>query len=404
MKEHGVILSQPVSQPSWNPLKCRGTDLPLNLTIMVKALAIVVLLVNHVKILPDPWLPFIPGLDSIPPLLFQRTLQIAFLICAVAIVFNRRVRLASLVLGSTMLLAVVSSKAYYGNNKTFCGLMFFLAGLYKPGGPNFIRWQLAITYFGAGLNKALDGDWHSGVFFENWAVNRLHQPWYIALDSKLPPLFLARFMCWTTIVTELATVPCLLLPSVQYWAVLANIFFQSSLLLFTGTTFTLFFYSMTAASLAFFTWPSDPVSVFYDPGQKMTRRLRSFFSAWDMDRLFSWIPHGSAHSAREFPASADGRSSFVVVVGNKVYSGFRAARMMILLNPITYLVLASSIALGDLFGDAALYRRLIVGTSLVLLMPPLAWVADKLVESGRSQTAVPLSSADIRATGAGNKS
>ena len=34
-------------QTSWNPLKCRGTDLPLNLTVMVKVLAIVVLLVNE---------------------------------------------------------------------------------------------------------------------------------------------------------------------------------------------------------------------------------------------------------------------------------------------------------------------------------------------------------------------
>src|SRR5689334_19025170 len=141
----------PTTEPSWNPLKCRGTDLPLNLTILVKVLAIVVLLVNHVRILPDPWLPFIPGLDRIPPLLFQRTLQTVFLLSAIAIVFNRRVRLASLLLGATMLLAVVSSKAYYGNNKTFCGLMFFLAGLHQSGGYNFIRWQLAITYFGAGL-------------------------------------------------------------------------------------------------------------------------------------------------------------------------------------------------------------------------------------------------------------
>src|SRR4051794_15353805 len=138
------------TSPSWNPLSCRGTDLPLNLTVMVKVLALVVILVNHVRILPDPWLPFVPGLDLLPPALFQRTLQTVFLISAVAILSNRRVRLFSLLLGCTMLAAVVSSKAYYGNNKTFCGLMFFLAGLYKPGGPNFFRWQLAITYFGAG--------------------------------------------------------------------------------------------------------------------------------------------------------------------------------------------------------------------------------------------------------------
>src|SRR5215831_9061919 len=168
-------------KPSWNPLRFTGTELPTQLLILVKVLALVVLLVNHVRILPDPWLPFIPGIDWLPPALFQRALQTAFVTSALALLFNRRVRVASLVLGSTMLLAVVSSKAYYGNNKTFCGLMFFLAGLYQPGGYNFIRWQLAITYFGAGLNKALDADWHSGVFFENWAVNRLQQPLYIAL-------------------------------------------------------------------------------------------------------------------------------------------------------------------------------------------------------------------------------
>src|SRR3954447_493539 len=303
------------SRPSWNPLKFRGTELPTELLILVKVLALVVILVNHVRILPDPWLPFVPGLDLLPPALFQRTLQTVFLISAFAILFNRRVRLFSLLIGSTMLVAVVSSKAYYGNNKTFCGLMFFLAGLYKPGGPNFFPWQLAITYFGAGLNKALDPDWHSGVFFENWAVNRLHQPWYIALDSILPSLVLAKFMCWTTILTELGTVPCLLIPSLQYWAVLANIFFQATLLLFTGTTFTLFFYSMTACSFAFFAWPAEPVTVFY-----RSDRLKQFFSAWDVDGLFRWVPQDRVVEQIQ------------VNTGDRTYSGFRAIRMLFLLN------------------------------------------------------------------------
>src|SRR3954462_1488336 len=172
------------SRPSWNPLKFRGTELPTELLILVKVLALVVLLVNHVRILPDPWLPFVPGIDRLPPLLFQRTLQSVFVVSALAILFNRRVRLASLALGATMLAAVVSSKAYYGNNKTFCGLMFFLTGLYVPRQqPWALRCQLGITYFGAGLNKLLDPDWQTGVFFENWAVHRLHQSWYIALDS-----------------------------------------------------------------------------------------------------------------------------------------------------------------------------------------------------------------------------
>ena len=282
------IDTQQSSKPSWNPFRCSGVDLPVNLAILVKVLALVLLITNHVRLLPDPWLPFIPILDRVPPALFQRTLQTVFVLSALAIVFNRSIRRAALVLGAAMLLAVVSSKAYYGNNKTFCGLMLFLAGLYQPGGPPFLRWQLALTYFGAGLNKALDGDWHSGVFFENWAVNRLHQPLYIALDSMLPPLVLAKFMCWSTIITELATVPCLLIQRLYYWGILANIFFQSNLLLFTGTTFTLFFYGMTAASLAFVTWPSGSIPVLYNPRNKFGQGARRFFEPWDLDGRFLW--------------------------------------------------------------------------------------------------------------------
>jgi len=344
--------------PFWNPLKCNGTDLPTNLTVMVKVLALVLLITNHVRILPDPWLPFIPAIDLIPAALFQRTLRTVFVISALAIVFNRRIRLSSLILGSTMLLAVVSSKAYYGNNKTFCGLMLFLAGLHKTGGPNFIRWQLAITYLGAGLNKLVDADWHSGVFFQNWAVNRLQQPWYIALDSRLPSMLLARFICWTTIVTELGIVPCLFISRLNALAIAANVLFQASLLLFTGATFTLFFYSMTAASLGLVTWPASPVSVFYDP----TSALAKFFAAWDLDRRFLWTKSQSALGLH-------------VVVGDTVYRGFRAFQMILLLNPITYFAIASAIAVGDLTGSAALYRRLIVAASLLLLMPPVSLVS-----------------------------
>jgi hypothetical protein len=351
------------SNISWNPFRCSDLDLPVNLAILVKVLALVLLVTNHVRLLPDPWLPFIPLLDRFPPTLFKWTLQIVFVVAAVSILFNRSIRRASVVLGAVMLIAVVSSKAYYGNNKTFCGLMLLLSGLYQPGGPPFLRWQLALTYFGAGLNKALDGDWHTGVFFENWAVNRLHQPWYIKLDAMLPPMVLARFMCWSTIVTELATVPCLLIPRLYYWAVLANIFFQSSLLLFTGTTFTLFFYSMTAASLAFVTWPAGSISVLYNPRSSFGQRTRQFFQGWDLDRRFLWT---------------ESQRRLELQTGDTVHKGFRAVRMMMLLNPVTYFVIAGSIAaLDNIPGDTALFRRLIAGTALILFMPPLAWLLDK---------------------------
>ena len=190
--------------PSWNPLRCGGTALPVNLLIMAKAIAIALLLTNHVRLLPDPFLPFVPALDRIPPLLFQRTVQLVFIASAVTLIFNRSVRLSSFLLGMSIILSVVASKAYYGNNKTLCGFIFFLTSLYQPGqSPWMLRLQLVIVYFGAGLNKILDPDWRSGIFFENWAANRLHERMYLALVPLLPHLALAKLMSWFTILTEL---------------------------------------------------------------------------------------------------------------------------------------------------------------------------------------------------------
>ena len=365
-------LNPAAPRASWNPLKFTGTELPTELLILVKVLALVVLLVNHVRILPDPWLPFVPGIDHLPPALFQRTLQTVFVACALALLFNRRVRLSSLVLGATMLLGVVSSKAYYGNNKTFCGLMFLLTGLYAPGGKAWaLRWQLGITYFGAGLNKLLDVDWHSGVFFENWAVQRLRQPWYMALDSVLPPMVLARIMCWTTIVTELAVVPAIFISRLHCWAVYANILFQSGLLFFTGTTFTLFFYSMSAASLAFVTWPAAPLTVRYDSESGLVDGIRKVLQFCDADGRFRW--------------QAQPRTSgwLHLSIGDKVHTNFRALRMIVLLNPLTYLAIAGSIAAAADAPSAAAYRRIVVGSCLVFLMPPLASLLDR-ISTGKS--------------------
>jgi hypothetical protein len=231
-----------------------------------------------------------------------------------------------------------------------------------------LRWQLGITYFGAGLNKLLDGDWHTGVFFENWAVNRLHQPWYIALDSWLPAMLLARLMCWTTIVTELGVVPAIFIPRLYSWAVYANILFQAGLLLFTGTTFTLFFYSMSAASLAFVTWPAGPLTVQYDGACGFAGRVRKFIQLWDLEGMFLWTPRHSVARA----------SWLYLAVGNKTYSGFRALRMIVLLNPLTYLAIAGVIAAVPELPGSALYRRVLVGSCLFLLMPPLAWIADTI--------------------------
>jgi hypothetical protein len=59
--------------------------------------------------------------------------------------------------------------------------------------------------------------------------------------------------------------------------------------------------------------------------------------------------------------------------------------MLLLLNPVTYLIITAGIAACESFKFAPLVRRVIVTFALILLMPPLAWVADKFPGHGDKQ-------------------
>ena len=349
------------AKPSWNPLRCGGTALPANLLLAAKLIALCLLLTNHVRLLPDPFLPFLPIFDQLPPLAFQRTLQVAFVVSAVALLFNRSVRVSSLVLGLTIILAVVSSKAYYGNNKLFCGCMLFLTGLHQPGqSPWLLRYQLVIVYFGAGLNKLLDADWRSGQFMEHWATDRLKHSLYIQVASWLPPMLLAKLMCWAAIVTELGISAAFLIRRLWPLAIWGNLLFQSALMLFTGTTFTMFFYAMTAASLVFVDWPWR-LMVIYDGDCGFCNRTREWWERFDLERLIGWEPFQSGVNRRYGIPDAAVQRRLYLVTEKRIYGGFAAFKIMLLYNPITYFAIALLVTTPV---------RLWVVASLLLLFSP----------------------------------
>ena len=369
--------SVPTEWARWNPLRCGGQELPTNLVIMVKAIAIALLLTRHFLLLPDPFLPFIPGMDLIPGAWFQRGVQVLMVGGAIALLFNVRIRLASLLVGMSLLLSVVASKAYYGNNKTFCGLMLVLASLYQPGhSPWIVRLQLVVVYFGAGLNKLLDADWRSGVFMHNWAANRLHQPVFRAFEPLLPPLVLSKLMCWFTIVTELGLSVLLLLRPLYAVGIWLSILLHSGMLLFTGSTFTLFFYGMTAAMLAFVDWPGEPMTVIYDGDCGFCNKARRFFERMDLEKAFRWECSQAAELKRFGITPEMARERAYLVAVGRVYGGFRAFRAMLLYNPavyvVTYIVLAAP---GPRDSN---FRNVLVVILLVLFSPLFTPVGEAL--------------------------
>jgi predicted DCC family thiol-disulfide oxidoreductase YuxK len=371
-----MAMAPALGSPWWNPLRLSGTPLPVPVLLMAKLIAVALLLTNHQRLLPDPFLPFVSWLE---PLSFSSNFQVAikavFIASALALILNCRVRTSAFVLGATILLSVVASKAYYGNNKTMCGILLVMAGMWERRfGTLFIRLQFSLVYFGAGLNKLLDPDWQSGQFFHHWATVRLKQPVYTGLAPMLPDLMLAKAFCFATIAVELALSSLWFIRPAWPRAIWLSLLFHAALLEFTGTTFTMFFYAMEAAVLAFVAWPRELI-VIYDGECGICNDIRRWWSKLDFDGAYLWRPLQSDVGARFGIARAALEERLHFVADGRVYAGFHACKMILLYNPVTSLLLVTMIALPP--EDWRWWRRVAAGLALAFFLPAFNAVGER---------------------------
>ncbi len=331
-----------MTTPSWNPLRLSGTALPAPLLLAAKLIVITMLATGHVGTLPDPFLPFLPVFDRIGnPELFRRLLQVLFLAGSIALLLNRRVRLASLIVGVTMLVGIASSRIYWANNTFFCGAVLTLIGLHASERSVWLlRVQVALIYFGAGLNKILDPDWLSGQFFEHWAVENLEHDLYIRVSALLPPMVLSKLMGWATIATEFSLFVGFAVPRLWPFAIWLGILFHASMTVFTGITFVLFLYVAPAAYFAFARWPAGRTEVLYDGDCGFCARTKLWFEALDLENAFRWTAYQTGFGDRfGISRAALAKRLHIVVDGERVSHGFRAFKTMLLTNPVTWFVL-----------------------------------------------------------------
>jgi predicted DCC family thiol-disulfide oxidoreductase YuxK len=353
---------------SLNPFKIIGTELPPNLLLMVKVIAICFLLSGQWAELPDHFLPFISLFDHLgSPLVFQHVLRLLFAGASVALLLNRRVRTCCIVLGLVILVAMFSSRTYYGNNRLFTGLIFFLTGLYEPGhSPWMVRLQVSLVYFGAGLNKITDPDWRSGQFFQNWILSIHHQNLYAHVSSLFPSMVLSRAMGWVTFTTELFLAVALLTRWYRY-AIWVGICFHTALLVLAGRTFGMFYYAMLASYLAFVSWPKEPLTVLYDGACAFCSRTQLRLQKLDFDHIFRWLPFQS--SQQSFLTSEEKLEKRLHLLDHdRSYDGFSALRIFGLYNAVGYFVVAVCLSLPEPHGVH--YRRWIAVTLLALISPP----------------------------------
>ena len=349
-----------------NPLKLSELSLPPQVVLLCRLLALTLLLTNHQSQIQTPFLPFLDIFDSLPPAIFQYTLKIALGIGALGLLFTRKTRTFATLTGITILLAVLSSRAYYGNNKTFAGLLLLLSALSsQTGPPRLIQWQLALVYFGAGLNKILDPDWQSGQFFHHWATDRLGNPVYIWLSAQLPPLVAGKLFCWTTIAAELAVAVLTLIPRFHPAVIWGSGLFQSSLLLFTGDPFNLFFYSMQASLFAFARWPEKQITVIWDGSCGFCRVTKNLLQKLDFDPLFHWRPLQSGIGDQYGLTKEQLRQALYAAGPGWLLRGYSAIRRMVIHLPLFAMTITAAIALSP--GPQT--RRAIVALVILYLLP-----------------------------------
>lgn len=224
-----------------------------NIDIGCQALLIYFIILNkgiwfRILKLEYPFLPFFRVIDTIPNALFCYISLIVFVISVPAILIGLKQRFFSLILGLNFLLIVLSSKPLYSTNLVFAIYLLMLVGFSK--GNNWIfRIQIAILYFGAAINKALNIDWWNGVYFENFS-SVFPMPLFEFLANLTDRVLLAKVFGTSTIVIECSLAILFFFKKTMHKGIILGLFFHCLMYFLTnGQLSFIYLYVMCTAYL-----------------------------------------------------------------------------------------------------------------------------------------------------------
>ena len=376
------------------PLRIGETELPENVLLLAKIVALAFITTGQIRLLSWHFLPFLPLFDHLgSPAVFHWVLVTIFLGAATALAYNKHVRICCLVLGGVILISLLSSRVYFENNRTYCACLLILAGLSSRGqSPWPIRLQVVIVYFGAALNKVLQQDWRSGQFFAYW-YGQIHCPQMWAhITALIPAMPLARLVCWAAIITEFVLVVGFLVPRWYTWSIWLGAAYHTTLLLVMNSTFGMFYYAMLASYLAFVEWPRAPLQVRYDEDHGPWGRSLTRLQRLDTGRVFNWIAFDSnqkENGVLQPHPHPPGR--LLVLDDGKSYSGFAALKRILLFTPFVYF---SYVILLGRQAHLLQYDRWLAGAALAVFTPfltPVGQAAYDWIVSRRRWTSTGVS-------------
>jgi hypothetical protein len=247
----------------------RHPTLPAEQVLVAKLLAIAWIATGHVAqptSIRVPWVGFLQQVPGSFP--WSTTLACVGLLAAFGVLFTPWTRTFCLCLGGAVLLDLASSRAAFSYNRLYFAALFCMFSLSGPGivGAG-ARWQAAVVYLGAGVDKLLSTGWRSGSVLEGFirdlaTFGRLWSPgghvgepnvaagFLVVVIDRLPAL--PAILSWSVILCELALAVGFLRRSP--YTIALSLAFHGGVFIVTGGTLGMFFHAGIISALLAVPW------------------------------------------------------------------------------------------------------------------------------------------------------
>jgi hypothetical protein len=229
--------------------------------LCAKSIALLWLATGQLVYFRDTFVPFFgaTAFASTDFELLRSALVLAQLIAILTIVCSRFVRTGCAMLATIVVALATLDQPMFSNNRAFCAAVL---GMLALGDARFARYQVALVYAAAALDKLLNADWRSGWFLQTFTANLCRTGALGSFDGA--PRAALPGTCWLAdrliAQNSFAQVSSLLVIAIELaiaigyarsWrATIALVLaLHGSILFLTGSTFGVFFYACIAASL-----------------------------------------------------------------------------------------------------------------------------------------------------------
>jgi len=272
-----------------NPLYVKGKPIVPELVLAVRLLSVYLLLTNEFPFNGNQgggrFYPVIDVLSSFgTDGQFNLAVRLLFLGGIGILLFTRFVRLGALAVGIAFVTGLLSCQTCISVAHLFTGCVFLCTALSNSTTKtDLIRFQLAVLYLGADLNKVFDADWWTGASMETLLATKHQIRSYMNAARLFPPFFLSQIMGIGVIVLQLGIAILLINRKTIVYAMLLALALHLPMVVLMQMTFGPFLFALLVSYGSLLGWPRQLVS----DSRLHSKRLVSLLVKLDFNKQIS---------------------------------------------------------------------------------------------------------------------